>query len=77
MRIAPERRPDLEHIAFDVADAHATYKALLQRGVPPGPVFEPVVGYAGRLKINFIDPDNMLVELMELGAAKAGERREQ
>jgi hypothetical protein len=35
-----------------------------------------VVGYAGHLKINFLDPDNILIELMELGAAKATERRE-
>jgi catechol 2,3-dioxygenase-like lactoylglutathione lyase family enzyme len=65
-----------EHFALDVDDAHATYATLIRRGAPPGRAFEPVVGWAGRLKINFADPDGTLIELMELGAAKAGERRE-
>jgi catechol 2,3-dioxygenase-like lactoylglutathione lyase family enzyme len=81
MQLAPEnglgdRRWTFEHFGLDVQDAHAAYQELQKRGVPPGPRFEPVVGYAGRLKINFADPDNTLVELMELGSAKATERRE-
>ena len=70
------RRWSLEHYGLDVSDAHATYKALIGRGIPANAKFEPVVGYAGHLKINFIDPDNTTVELMELDAAKAHERRE-
>jgi catechol 2,3-dioxygenase-like lactoylglutathione lyase family enzyme len=81
MQIAPEnvsadRRWSLEHFGLDVQDAHVAYEELMRRGVPPSPGFEPVVGYAGHLKINFLDPDNILIELMELGAAKATERRE-
>lgn len=82
MQTAPESAPSErrwvhEHFGLDVADAHATYAALLRRGVAPRPAFEPVVGYAGHLKINFLDPDNMLIEFMELGTPKASERREQ
>lgn len=66
----------LEHFGLDVADAHATYETLIGRGVPRDGKFEPAVGYAGHLKINFMDPDDTMVELMELGTAKANERRE-
>jgi catechol 2,3-dioxygenase-like lactoylglutathione lyase family enzyme len=71
-----ERRWPREHFGFTVSDAHATHKLLMQRGVPPNPAFTPVVGYAGRLKINFVDPDDTLIEMMEIGAAKASDPRE-
>lgn len=82
LRIGPQQmRPEFmwphEHFGFDVEDAHATHRLLIQRGAPPADGLTPVVGYAGHLKINFADPDKTLIELMELGAAKAEERREQ
>ena len=81
MQAAPEnvsadRRWSLEHFGLDVPDAHTAYEELIRRGVPRSPRFEPVVGYAGHLKINFLDPDNTLIELMEQGSAKETERRE-
>jgi catechol 2,3-dioxygenase-like lactoylglutathione lyase family enzyme len=81
MQAAPEnvsadRRWSLEHFGLDVLDAHAAYEELIRRGVPRSLRFEPVVGYAGHLKINFLDPDNTLIELMEQGAPKQTERRE-
>jgi catechol 2,3-dioxygenase-like lactoylglutathione lyase family enzyme len=65
-----------EHFGLDVRDAHAAYAQLVGRGLPPREAFEPIVGYAGHLKMNLTDPDGTLVELMELGAPKASERRE-
>jgi catechol 2,3-dioxygenase-like lactoylglutathione lyase family enzyme len=63
-QVGGEENIGVNHIAFQVDDAHQAYKELKGVGIAfdDGPTF---VGASGRLVVNFRDPDGWRLQLAD------------